>query len=245
MRRWLPGRWRWWLLQILVLIAVDAIYETTRALVEGDATIAFAHARNIVSLEQALGIFHERDWQVFGDGLPRWIVELTNWTYHNCMRLISWSFILWLLFRRPTAFPRVRNTIIVLDIIGVLGDLLYPTAPPRLTTAYGFVDTLDPTHANLRSSLFGPLTNLYAAVPSLHSAYAILLGATGVMVGRHLLTRVVWGLYPVLVIWSTVATGNHWFLDVAGGVAALAIAWPLAGRALRWRAAMAPFPDLS
>ena len=94
----------------------------------------------------------------------------------------------------------MRNTIITLDVLGLLGYWLYPTAPPRLTPGFGFVDVLDPTQANLRSSLVGSLTNLYAAVPSLHSAYALLLGITGYRACRHLVTRLIWAVYPVLVV---------------------------------------------
>ena len=107
------------------------------------------------------------------------MVDCPAGSYQNCQRLIAWTFVIWLYLRRNAFYPRVRNTIIALDVIGLLGYWLYPTAPPRLTPGYGFVDVLDPTQANLRSSLVGSLTNLYAAVPSLHTAYALLIGITG------------------------------------------------------------------
>jgi len=119
----------------------------------------------------------------------------------------------------------VRNTIIALDVIGLLGYWLYPTAPPRLTPGYGIVDVLDPTQANLRSSVVGSLTNLYAAVPSLHTAYALLIGITGYRACRHLVTRLIWAIYPALVVIATIVTGNHWLLDAVAGALALALAW--------------------
>jgi membrane-associated phospholipid phosphatase len=61
-------------------------------------------------------------------------------------------------------------------------------------------------------------------MPSLHSATAILVGSTGVLVTRHLIFRVVWALYPALVVFSIVATANHFFLDAVAGVGILAVA---------------------
>jgi hypothetical protein len=220
-------------LQLLLLLAVDITYEVSRALVEGSATAALAHAATIVDVERTLGIFHEPALQRWALAAPDVVMATARWVYQNCQRLIVWSFVVWLYLRRNAAYPQVRNTIIALDVLGLIGYALYPTAPPRLTPGHGFVDVLDPTHANLRSSLFGSLTNLYAAVPSLHTAYALLLGITGWRVCRHLGTRVVWAVYPAVVVLATVVTANHWFLDAAAGAAALAIAWPVAVRAER------------
>ncbi len=225
-----PHGWLMFGLQMLLLFAANAVYEVTRALVEGDAGVALAHAHDIIRVERALGIFVERDLQQWALDGPSFVADTARWTYQNCQRLITWSFVIWLYLRRNAFFPRVRNTIITLDVLGLAGYLLYPTAPPRLTPGFGFVDVLDPSQANLRSSLVGSLTNLYAAVPSLHSAYALLLGITGFRACRHLVTRLIWALYPVLVICSTVITGNHWWLDAVAGAAALAVAWVIVSR---------------
>ncbi len=225
-----PHGWIAFGLQMLLLFCANAVYEVTRAFLEGPADVALAHAHDIVRAERAMGIFVERDLQRWALDGPSFVVDVAKWTYQNCQRLITWSFCIWLYLRRNPFFPRVRNTIITLDVLGLLGYWLYPTAPPRLTPGFGFVDVLDPTQANLRSSLVGSLTNLYAAVPSLHSAYALLLGITGFRACRHLMTRLIWALYPALVVFSTVVTGNHWILDAAAGFAALGIAWVLVSR---------------
>ena len=72
-----------------------------------------------------------------GHGRPRRVVDVARWTYQNCQRLITWSFVIWLYLRRNAFFPRVRNTIITLDVLGLVGYFLYPTAPPRLTPGFG------------------------------------------------------------------------------------------------------------
>jgi len=225
-----PHGWVAFGLQMLLLFCANAIYEVTRAALEGPTDVALAHAHDIIRAEKAMRIFVERDLQQWALDAPSYVMDVAKWTYQNCQRLITWSFCIWLYLRRNPFFPRVRNTIITLDILGLLGYWLYPTAPPRLTPGFGFIDVLDPTQANLRSSLVGSLTNLYAAVPSLHCAYALLLGITGYRACRHLVTRLIWALYPVLVVFSTVVTGNHWILDAVAGFAALGIAWVIVSR---------------
>lgn len=225
-----PHGWIVFGLQMLLLFCANAVYEVTRAFLEGPADVALAHAHDIARAERALGIFVERDLQRAALDGPGFVIDIARWTYQNCQRLITWSFVLWLYLRRNAFFPRVRNTIITLDILGLAGYWLYPTAPPRLTPGFGFVDVLDPTQANLRSSLVGSLTNLYAAVPSLHFAYALLLGITGYRACRHLVARLIWAFYPALVAYSTVVTGNHWLLDAVAGAGVLAIAWVIVSR---------------
>jgi membrane-associated phospholipid phosphatase len=238
-----PLGWRTFGLQLLLLLAVDVTYEVTRALLEGPSAAALAHAADIVRVERDLGIFVERDLQRWATSAPGAVMDVANWTYQNCQRLVTWCFVVWVYLRRNPAYTTIRNRIIVLDVLGLLGYWLYPTAPPRLTYGLGFVDTLDPSHANLRSSLLGSLTNLYAAVPSLHTAYAILLGITGVRVARHLVTRLIWALWPVLVVFSTVVTANHWLLDAAAGAAVLGIAWVIASAGeRRWTLPRRPLP---
>jgi membrane-associated phospholipid phosphatase len=224
-RNFPPHGWLAFALQLLLLLAVDVAYEVTRALLEGPADVALAHARDIVRAERALGMYVERDLQQWVLDGPQAIESGARWLYQNCMRLITWSFVIWLYLRRNEFYPRVRNTIIALDVIGLAGYFLYPTAPPRLTPGLGFVDVLDPSQANLRSSMVGSLTNLYAAVPSLHTAYALLLGITGYRACRHRVTKLIWAAYPALVVLATVVTGNHWLLDAAAGALALALAW--------------------
>jgi hypothetical protein len=200
------------------------VYEVTRALVEGSRATALAHAHSLVDVERALGIFHERAIQRHAQSAPGVVMDVAKVTYQNCQRLFTWTFVLFVYLRRHAAYPALRNTIIALDVLGLVGYATYPTAPPRLTPGYGFVDTLDPAQANLHSSLFGGLTNLYAAVPSLHTAYALLIGLVGFRVSRSLAGRVAACLYPVLVVWATVATANHWLLDAVAGAVALGLA---------------------
>ena len=59
--------------------------------------------------------------------------------------------------------------------------------------------------------------NEYAAMPSLHTAYALTIGTTAVLVCRSIVAKVVWALYPALVVYSIISTGNHFILDAVAG----------------------------
>ena len=82
----------------------------------------------------------------------------------------------------------------------------------------GFVDTInDYSNVNHDSSLAKIFINPYAAVPSMHCAFAMMIGGTGVMLCRHWLSKACWALWPLLVSWVTIVTANHYWVDVALG----------------------------
>jgi membrane-associated phospholipid phosphatase len=109
-------------------------------------------------------------------------------------------------------------------MLAVPGYILYPTAPPRLLVHEHFTDPLASATLNQQGTLVTLFGNPYAAMPSLHTATAILVGCCGVLVARHKLVKLVWALYPALVVFSIVATANHFFLDAIAGAGVLAIA---------------------
>ena len=81
----------------------------------------------------------------------------------------------------------------------------------------GFIDTLNQTSVNHNSGVIAWFANPYAAMPSLHTAYAVIIGCAGILVFSHALLKVIWALYPGLVVFSIIATANHWFLDATIG----------------------------
>ena len=107
--------------------------------------------------------------------------------------------LLWVYLRRNEAFTRFRNTILLANVIGLVGYVLLPTAPPRLFTAFGFEDTLGQFGGlNHGSGLVELAANPYAAMPSLHAADALIVGVVLASVVRHWLVKVLWLLWPVV-----------------------------------------------
>jgi len=221
---WLPRGWGDLARQLAIFALFDLLYEATRTLAVGDRAVALRHANDIVSTERSLGIFHELDVQHFAATSPHFVQAIANWTYFNCQFTISFGFLFWVYLRRNHAFPLVRNVFIVANAIGLACYTLYPAAPPRMLGSLGFVDTLNETSVNHHSGLIASLSNPYAAMPSLHTAYALIVGTSAVMLVRTRVLRVLWAFYPALVVFSIVATANHFFLDAAGGAGVATLA---------------------
>jgi membrane-associated phospholipid phosphatase len=229
--RLLPHGWRDFWIQFAVFWLFYVGYELSRGVAEGARTEAFVNAQAVIDAERALGIYWElavQRWTL--EDAPGIFLEVANWTYFNCQFTISFAFMLWLYFRRNHAFYFVRNVILAADFIGLAGYLTLPTAPPRFLPELGYVDTLAGGAVSHETGLIATFANPYAAMPSLHTAYALTVGVTGFLVCRRLLFRLVWACYPALVVYSIVATGNHFLLDaVAGaGVAGFALVIALA-----------------
>jgi hypothetical protein len=112
----------------------------------------------------------------------------------------------------------------------------FPTAPPRLA-AIGLADTVSSRHIDLNKGLISSLYNPFAAVPSLHMGYALVVGATLARHARARLLRVAGAAYPLLVLLVIVATGNHFLVDAAAGTFVVAVAYLLALTVLQPQAA--------
>lgn len=210
--------------QIAVLAGFTLSYEFVAALTRGDRVTALGHARAIAGLERSLGLFHEPAVQGLALRAPAIVLDLANWTYVNSQFTVSYALLAWIYLRRNTAFPIVRNAIVAIDALGLVGYVAYPTAPPRLVHSLGLMDTVQRTGLDQSSGLISRLADPYAAMPSLHTAYALLLGGAATILVRHRALRVFWAAYPAFVVFAIIATGNHFLLDALAGAALASVA---------------------
>jgi uncharacterized membrane protein YbhN (UPF0104 family) len=212
--------------QLAIFALLDMAYELSRTFAVGDRSTALRHSRSIVSTERSLGLFHELDLQQWALHAPSIVMSVANWTYFNCQFTLTFGFVLFVYLRRNEFYTRLRNLIATVNVIGLAGYIFYPAAPPRMLTDLGFVDSLNQTGVNHHSGLIAMLSNPYAAMPSLHTAYAITIGATGFAMTRNRF-RFAWIGYPALVVFSIVVTANHFFLDAIAGAGVAATAFLL------------------
>jgi membrane-associated phospholipid phosphatase len=234
--------------QIGLLLIVDLIYESARGLAEGKQAPAFAHGQAIIDLERGGHTFFEPALQEFFLGAT-WLIDFANQVYMNSQFAVVLGFFFWVYFFRNDAYYFVRNMFMVAMCLAVVGYTLYPTAPPRLFPQYGFVDTInDFSSVNHDSALVKLFINPYAAVPSMHCAFAAMIGLSGARLARHRATRAFWIAWPLLVAWVVIVTGNHYWVDVALGWAVAATSALVAQRLLArarphawaWRYSPAP-----
>jgi hypothetical protein len=213
--------------EVATLVALYAFYELVRG--QGHATVAAARAHTdwVVSLERHLHVFGERAVQHAADAVPG-APTLLGIAYIALHFLGTTAFLVWLYRRHRERFAIVRNTLIAATGIALTFYVLFPVAPPRLAQL-GFVDTV--THSakvNLSSDALGSLYNPFAAVPSLHFGYALLVGVTLVAVARRRWVRVLGAIYPAVMLIVIVATGNHFFFDAAAGALTIGAGYVIA-----------------
>jgi membrane-associated phospholipid phosphatase len=220
----LPDGWAGFGRQLAVFVPFDLAYELSRAFAQGGEKAALKHARDIVHGERVLGIYHEHAVQDWALDAPGFVMEVAKFTYFQCQFTITFAFVIWVYIWRHEAYALLRNCLFATFMLAVPGYILYPTAPPRLLVSEHFMDPLETATINQQGALVELFGNPYAAMPSLHTATAILVGITGFLVSRHLLVRVAWAIYPGLVVFSIVATANHFFLDAIAGAGVLAVA---------------------
>jgi hypothetical protein len=223
--RRLPGGWSDLLRQLLLFAAAYYLYRIVRGVVDGQAVAAFEHARYLIHVEQSAGLFFEPSVQNWAQGLG-WPIAVANWMYVNSHFVVTTTFLAWLYLARNQAFYFVRNMFMVAMGLALVLYLAYPTAPPRFMPEFGFADTVADFVGKGAENTANLLYNPYAAVPSMHVAFALMVGIPAAKLVRHRTLKVLWLAYPGIVSFVVVATGNHFWLDAALGAAVAAVsAW--------------------
>jgi hypothetical protein len=214
---WLPRGWGDAGLQVGLFVLADLCYETVRGIAEGQRQEAFANAATVIDIEKATGTFFEPDLQSALIS-QRWIIDAANFMYMNSHFVLTTGFLVWLYLYRNESFYFVRNMFMVAMALALVGYTLVPTAPPRLIEGEGFVDTITAyAQVNHDSALVKVFVNPYAAIPSMHCAFALMIGVSGALISRHRATRAFWCIYPLIVFFVVVVTANHFWLDAAAG----------------------------
>jgi hypothetical protein len=220
--RWLPRGWFDALRQLVLFASAYYAYRLVRGFVDGQANVAFENARQLVDIERATGLFFEPGLQAWALG-ESWLIDAANWMYVNSHFTVTTTFLIWLYLARNHAFYYVRNMFMVAMGLALAGYVLYPTAPPRFMPEWGFSDTVadfvGQTAANSAHVLYNP----FAAVPSMHVAFALMIAVPAIKLIKTPALRAVWAVYPAVVTFVVIVTANHWWLDAALGVAVAAI----------------------
>jgi hypothetical protein len=220
------------------------IYTTIRN-TQGSARAASEHAYHnalrIIRAEHDLGIFHE-EW--IQQRFIHWKFFLQFWNvFYGSAHFAVTIVALILLFRRsPERYPIWRNTLAFTTGIALIGFAFFPLMPPRLLhtvagTHYGFVDTLEKVGGlwSFDSGAMQKVSNQYAAMPSLHCAWATWCALVLYPMVRRPWAKALVVIYPFLTVFAIVVTANHYILDAVGGVLVLGIGFLLGAAVARWR----------
>lgn len=134
--------------------------------------------------------------------------------------------LVWLGLRRRGGYRELRTAMFSSLALASFFFVLYPTAPPRLVTGLGIADTVG-LSGHDSGSFAGIHFDPYAAMPSMHVGWSVLLALVGIRVFTGTLPRVLFGLHPLLMTLAVTATGNHYLVDAAAGATVALIGYAL------------------
>jgi hypothetical protein len=245
------ARSRWWV-ELLAIGWLLFLYDAITNLAPLRLSIALGNARGILHVERVLHIDPELS-------LDRWLAShhslglILSDYYDNAHFVVTLGVLGWLWWRRAELYRPLRNSLVLVNVIGFIVFWRFPVAPPRMLG--GFTDVVASTHAfgSWHTGALASAANQLAAMPSLHMAWAVWCTLALWRASRRPLVRVLAVAYPCLTALAVLATGNHFLLDIVGGLAALALAvllvgrlsrvtgglaaaWPARWRVRRWRA---------
>ena len=228
------ARLRWWR-EVAIVAAFYGTYTAVRNLF-GSATVsperALEHARQMIEVERAIGLFHEETVQHWFLGWS-WFMWFWNVFYGTFHFVVTIAALLFLFNRVPDRYRLWRNTLAATTAFALVGFSLYPLMPPRLLSVCGeyggctssnFVDTLERFGGlwSFDSGTMQSISNQYAAMPSLHFAWATWCWLSLRPFIQRRSVRLALGAYPWLTLFAIVVTANHFWIDAAGGLVVLA-----------------------
>ncbi|MGC9665870.1 phosphatase PAP2 family protein [Planosporangium sp. 12N6] len=216
----------------LVLVAtLFTAYKLGRAAVDDRVATAFHNARAAWGLERWLHLPSERSVQALlldSDVL----VHGANIFYAYVHFPATAAFLLWMYLRRPAHYRWARRSLAVLTAAAFVIHVLVPLAPPRMLAGISMIDT----GAVYGPAVYGPpqtdeLANQYAALPSLHVGWALMV-AIGIIVTTRHRWRWCWLAHPAVTLVVVVGTANHYWVDAIVATALLAVTLSLPHRLL-------------
>lgn len=234
----------WTASQVGIVLLGVFVYFRIRGLTAARPEVAVAHARAIVSLEDRLGIDVEGALQAPVVASAK-LSAVANWIYIYGHWPVIVAVMVWTVWRHRDVFLRLRDAMIVSGALGMAVFVTYPVAPPRLA-GLGLVDTVTEQSHAYRILQPPQFVNQYAAMPSLHAGWDLLVGIAIFTAAGGLLLKAVGAILPVLMTLSVVVTANHYLLDVVAGIALVIIGYAVAlwldqrRRRPRAQAALAP-----
>jgi hypothetical protein len=251
----------WWV-EAAVLLPTYFVYTATRGVADSSGADAVAFGWDLQRFSEAVHIDVELGLNHWLQGVPA-LAVICCYYYATLHFIVTPAVLFWTHRRHPRHYVQARWTIVLTTLISLAGFFLFPTAPPRLLAGSGYLDTMArfdgwgwwSSTSSAAPDGLGSLGNQYAALPSLHCAWALWCGFLLVRYARKPAVRVFGALYPAATVFVVMGTANHYLVDAfAGwavlGAASLTVAVLMRRRARRGPAAPAasagggPTPDL-
>ncbi|MCW2753786.1 MAG: hypothetical protein JWQ32_1197 [Marmoricola sp.] len=221
--------------ELLLIVAFDLAYERVRNLVRQEPVVAINHGLEVHRVSQW---FHVDLELAFNKILMdhHWLATLADYDYSMLHLPLTAGVLVWVFWKHRDRYLPIRNVLLGTTLLGLVGFWIYPMAPPRLLPGQGFVDTVVyyKTWGSWGDPKVAHATNQFAAMPSLHCAWALWCGLCLFFLARNRAVRTFGALYPVWTVFVVIGTANHFLLDSLAGLACVAITsglvWKIYGR---------------
>jgi hypothetical protein len=202
----------------LVAFAFLLYFLVRGSVVDRDAE-ALRNALNVIDIEQSLGFFWEPDLNAAILGYAA-LIQFFNAVYFWLDFPLIVALGLWMyFFGHRHEYTVARDALLASGAIALVVYHLFPVAPPRLVEGFGFVDTIQQyTGLAYQAESTAPFVNPYAAMPSLHYGWAVLVGGVLIWTTKNLWLRALGVAMPVLQFTSILFTANHYILDAMAGL---------------------------
>ena len=226
---------KWWL-EIALVFFFYLIYSFARNQF-GSASVspekALDNAEKIIDLEKSIGTFKELQIQDFFIDW-KWFIQFWNIFYGTFHFGVTIFALVWLYIKFPKIYPTQRFFLLSSTGTALIGFSLFPLMPPRLlsncgefgaclTNKYPFVDTLSEIGGlwSFDSGTMQKVSNQFAAMPSLHFAWSLWCAIALYPILKNQTAKFLICIYPIATTFSVIVTGNHYWIDVIGGVICL------------------------
>lgn len=184
-----------------------------------------------------------------------WLMHKNNFLtvltgiFYLCWVPVPLVFAGWFYFKNKEQFFYFSLTFLFVNVIGFSLYYLYPAAPPWYIQQYGFVlQTQVPgntaglekfdeiVHAGIFKSLYAQSSNVFAAMPSLHAAYPLLVLYYGIQ-NKLGIINILFAVIMLGIWFSSVYNSHHYVLDVLAGMVCggcAIILFPLLVNNIQW-----------
>ena len=218
----LMRRPRWWQ-EILFIAICYGLYTLVRNAVPIHRVAAGHRALAIFNLEHSLHIGVE---QPINDFVAKhgWLAYASNYYYATLHFAVTIAVLVWIYRKHPLRYRSIRSVLLVTNVVALIGFWFYALKPPRMLHSQGFVDTIVAFHTwgSWGSADMDKASNQFAAMPSLHIAWALWCGIAIMALAERHWVRVLGALYPCCTLFVIIGTANHFVLDALGGAVTLA-----------------------
>lgn len=219
-----------------------------------DILTSYAPLRAHAAIANAWGIWHA-ETAVHLDpelALNRWLArhhelgQIASYYYDNAHFIVTFGVLGLLFWRGPALYRPLRSSLVLVNVIAFAVFWLYPLAPPRMLTSVGFFDVVghSNTFGQWHTGSLATNADQFAAMPSLHMAWAIWSALAMWRLASRRWLRALAVLYPCLTAVVIFATGNHFLFDALGGIGAMALAllivWAVESKLAALRPSAAP-----